>query len=286
MTSAVLGLVLFLVWLVSPHDDRKYDYYTVAFADSISVLEAGSDVEYKGVKVGKVMMLRLVPGDSERIDVDIRGQPGHARSRPYQGFAGDARRSPALSASSSLPPTTTRPLPSRPDGEKYPVLRGEGSRLYKALEDLPDITAKILDIARKFDGILDDDTVGALKQTALNVQNMSRDLNGLLAPVNVSNASTLIGNLSASSAQVPEMIDHLKKTADQMDTASASLQGIITRNKGNIDRFASEGLSQISAASREAKGTASSLRGLADKLKDDPSQLFYQPSSRGVEIPK
>ncbi|MEZ0223971.1 MAG: MlaD family protein [Alphaproteobacteria bacterium] len=284
-TGTILAIFLFLVWLASPKDEKDYNFFTVEFTDSISGLEEGSNVEYKGVKVGKVMKLRLAKGNDELVYADIgvgKDTPVRAHTKitlETQGITGLVRIEMATKNDDKDPPPMK-------EGEKYPVLKGEGSKLYKALEDLPEITEKILSIATKFDGLLDDPTRAALKQTALNIENMSRDMNGLLSPPNVANVSAMIGNLSVSSAQVPEMVDHLKRTADQMDAAAANLNGIISRNKGHINRFAAEGLPQITAASREAKGTAASLRGLADKLKDDPSRIIYQPSARGVEIPK
>ena len=38
--------------------------------------------------------------------------------------------------------------------------------------------------------------------------------------------------------------------------------------------------------SREGSRTAGSIRGLADKLKEDPSQIINPPTRKGVEIPK
>jgi phospholipid/cholesterol/gamma-HCH transport system substrate-binding protein len=284
-TGTILAIFLFLVWLASPKDEKDYDFYTVEFSDSISGLEEGSNVEYKGVKVGKVIKLRLDKENDELVYADIgvgKETPVRAHTKvslETQGITGLVRIELATR-------NDDRELPQKKEGEKYPILHGEGSKLYKALEDLPEITEKILSIATKFDGLLDDGTRAALKQTARNIENMSRDMNGLLSPPNVANVSAMISNLSVSSAQVPELVDHLKKTADQMDAAATNLNGIIARNKGHINRFAAEGLPQITAASREAKGTAASLRGLADKLKDDPSQIIYQPSARGVEIPR
>ena len=285
VTVALLGVFMFLIWLASPHDERTYDYYTVQFKDSISGLEEGSSVDYKGVKVGKVIKMRLTPENDEIVYVDIgidKNTPVHAHTKATletQGITGLVRIELSTRQDDTGPP-------EHREGQKYPVLIGEGSKLYLALEDLPDITNKIVDITKKFDEFLDTETVAALRQTVQNAQNMTKDLNGLLSPSNVSHMSTMMDNLSVSSAQVPDMIDHLKKTADQMDAASASLNGILTRNRTHIDRFASEGLGEITAVSREAKGTATSLRGLADKLKSDPSQILYQPSARGVEIPK
>ncbi len=285
VTATMMGIFLFLIWLASPHDERSYDYYTVVFKDSISGLEAGANVEYKGVKVGKVIRLRLSTEDIEQVDVDIavdKTAPVRAHTKAElvtQGITGLVRVSLATENSD-----TDKPV-ARP-GEKYPVLQGEGSRLYKALEDLPDITDKILEISKKLDNLLDQETVDSLKQSMKNLEHLTRDFNGLLSQANVEHASTLVTNLSASSAQVPGLVKHFNKAADQMQSAATNVNGVLVRNRGSIDRFASQGLNQLTVGAGEAKGAAESLHSLADKLKADPSQLLYQPSSHGVEIPK
>ena len=96
----------------------------------------------------------------------------------------------------------------------------------------------------------------------------------------------LLDNLSLSSAQMPKLIENMNSTVDNLDAAAGNFSGLLDRNRPHIDRFASEGLEQFTAASRATRGTANSVRKLADKLDRDPSQVIYQPSSRGVEIPK
>lgn len=63
----------------------------------------------------------------------------------------------------------------------------------------------------------------------------------------------------------------LAKFFDDMPTLSRQLIGAL----GSINEFSKAG----------AK-TADSLRGLADQLKEDPSQVLKGPSSKGVVIPK
>jgi phospholipid/cholesterol/gamma-HCH transport system substrate-binding protein len=285
VTATLLALVIFLIWLAGARDQRSFDMYTVEFRDSISGLEEGSNVQYKGVKVGKVMKLRLVPADNELVLVDIgvdKETPVNAETNvtlEAQGITGLVRLEMSTANENAGPP------PQR-EGYPHPVLQGKGSRLYKALEDIPAITEQVLAISEKLNKFLDDPTLASLRQTVLNAETMSRDLNGVLSRPNVANISMSLDNLAESSEQFPALAERFTRAAQEMESAAGVLNGILSRNRGSINRFASEGLSQITAASREARGTALSLRGLADKLKDDPSQLLYQPNSRGVEIPK
>jgi len=285
MTLVVFALVGFSIWLSGPHDQRDLKFYTVEFHDSISGLEAGSTVQYKGLKVGKVMKLQLVPGNNNLIRVDIgvdKSTPIAAHTKvslQAQGITGLVRLEMATKDGDNEPPPTV-------DGVKYPVLQGQGSRLYDAIENIPVITAQITDITKKINGMMDEKTMASVQQSVQNMERMTRDLNGLLAPDNVANARELMNNLAASSQNLPDMINHLNRTADSMEAAARNLDAIVARNKSSIDRFAQEGLSQFSTATREVRGTAASVRKLADKLSDNPSQVIYQPSAHGVEIPK
>jgi phospholipid/cholesterol/gamma-HCH transport system substrate-binding protein len=211
VTLTVLAFIGFLIWLAGPHNKEDYNFYTVEFTDSISGLEEGADVQYKGVKVGKVMKTHLVPGKNELVRVDIgvdKSTPIRAHTKvvlQMQGITGLIRMEISTEENDTAPPEQRA-------GLEYPVLHGEGSQIYKALDDLPVITAQVSEISKKVNGFL-------------------------------------------------------------------------TRNRANIDRFASDGLSQFTAASHEIKTTAASARKLADKLNENPSQILYQPSKSGVEIP-
>lgn len=285
MTLAVFALVGFSIWLSGPHDKRDLAFYTVEFHDSISGLEEGSTVQYQGLKVGRVTKLTLVKGSNNLIHVDIgvdKKTPVRAHTKvslQAQGITGLVR----LELSSADDDTE---MPPKVEGIKYPVLQGRGSRLYAALEDIPRITAQVAEITRKLNAAMDDKAVAAIQQSMQNLQHMTQDLNGLLAPGNIGNATQLMNNLANASNRLPDMVDHLNRTADSMDAAAKNLDAIIARNKGNVDRFAQEGLAQFSSATREVRGTAASVRKLADKLSEDPSQVLYKPASHGVEIPK
>ncbi|TAL33497.1 MAG: MCE family protein [Alphaproteobacteria bacterium] len=285
VSLAIFFLFGFLIWLAGPHDKNDYNFYTVEFTDSISGLEEGASVQYHGVKVGKVMKMTMAPECFNLVRVDIgvdKQTPVREHTRvalETQGITGLVRLEMSTEDSDTKEPV-------RREGLKYPVLQGSGSQLYKALEDIPVITAQVRDITKKLDGLMDDQTMASMRATVANIENMTKDLNGLLTSGNVGNATLLLNNLSVSSAQMPEIMDHFKKASYQIDAASASVNSMLRRNRQSIDHFASEGLTQITAASREIKGTASSARKLADKLEENPSQLLYQPSAHGVEIPK
>ena len=52
------------------------------------------------------------------------------------------------------------------------------------------------------------------------------------------------------------------------------------------DRFTRDGLPELERLLREGRAAAEEIRGLSSSLRENPSQLLYQPRQVGVEIPR
>lgn len=68
--GGVLAIFAFTIWLTA-RDDSQYQQYRIHFAESVSGLSNGSDVKFRGVKVGNVKSIIIDPLDSRLIEVDI-----------------------------------------------------------------------------------------------------------------------------------------------------------------------------------------------------------------------
>jgi phospholipid/cholesterol/gamma-HCH transport system substrate-binding protein len=123
VSATIAALAGFLIWLMGPQDDKNYNFYTIHFTESVSGLEEGANVEYKGVKAGKVLKMRLSPERSDlvRVDIGVRKdipvRAGTQASLEMLGLTGLVRLQLATD------PQDKRP-PPHPEGEKYPVLQG------------------------------------------------------------------------------------------------------------------------------------------------------------------
>jgi len=190
VSVTLLALVGFSIWLAGVHDLGHHDRYTVYFTEPVSGLSDAAVVKYKGVEVGKVLKLRISPERSELVKVDIEvkdNTPVRAEtsaSVAIQGITGQSYLELATNNADKTPP-------ARLADEKYPVLKGTGSRIDKFFDELP-------------------------------------------------------------------------KVSRNMETT----------------------LSAIDDLSRQGTKMADSIRGLADKLKENPSEIISSPSHKGVEIPK
>lgn len=279
------ALIIFTVWLTGTHDGRNYNRYTVYFRDAVSGLQKGAVVQYRGIDVGRVQDVRLSATQSELIKVDIEVE----EMTPISGNSDASLATLGVTGLAFINLTTPdgdKTPPKRIEGEKYPVIEGKGTQLSKLFQDIPQISKQILEMSEKLNGLLNEQNVDNLNKTFANVEKLSRDLNGLLTDQNVQNVSTSLQNISDASENIDDIVKKFEHTADQIDMTVNNMNDVINRNRGNIDRFAGDGLTQITEMTRETKDMARAMRRLADKLEQNPSQLLYKQNTTGVEIPK
>jgi phospholipid/cholesterol/gamma-HCH transport system substrate-binding protein len=162
VVAAFAALTGFLVWLMGAQGDaRDYARYTVYFTDTVTGLEEGSGVQYQGVKVGRVLKLRLDGKREELIkaDIEVRKEtPVHAATKAYiamQGVTG------VVHVELKGEPRDDKP-PRRRDDEAYPVLEGTSSQWSRAMDDLPVITQQIREITAKINSLLNEKNMQTL----------------------------------------------------------------------------------------------------------------------------
>ncbi len=285
VTLSMVATVAFVIWIAGAHDTRDTKRYTVHFTDPINGLKVGSVVQYKGVEVGKVTQIRLAPerNDLIRVNIEVAEEtPVYERTQATLAMMGVTG---LVYMDMKTDVEDAEPVPEVA-GEEYPVIQGNGTNLAKILADVPEISKQILAITKKLNGLLDQPNMESLSAILLNVESLTKDMNGLLSSDNVTNAGTTLANFSAASADMKNMVARFEKTANEIDKAVQAISNVVTSNEANINKFSQDGLDQIMRMSQETRKMAESIRRTVDQLKQDPSQIIYQPSQRGVEIPK
>lgn len=285
VSLGIVAMISFTIWMAGSSGSENYERFTVYFTDPVSGLNEGASVQYKGVQVGKILDIRLAPERKDLIKVDIEVE----ENTPIR--AGTQAKLALLGITGMVyMELTTELTDTEPvqfvTGERYPVIQGSGTQLAKLFEDIPQITEQIMEISEKLNGLLNEENMASLDATLINIEKITRDMNGLLSAENVSNASIMLANFSESSEDMKVMIDRFEKTADEIDQAVNAISAVVTKNEASISQFTQEGLDQITAMTREVRKMAESIRETADNLNEDPSQILYQPTYRGVEIAK
>jgi phospholipid/cholesterol/gamma-HCH transport system substrate-binding protein len=287
VTLAFVAVVGFLIWLAGASDLGPYVRYTVLFTDPVSGLSQESTVKYKGVDVGRILGMRLAPDrpDLVMVDIEVKANTPVRQSTTavieMQGMLGVSYVELETTDLGAEPPPMLA-------GEDYPVLKGQGSRLQRFFDDLPNIADQLETTLSSIDALSKEGekTAGAIRDLSDNVNKQ------------VETALSTFSDFSKEGAKTASSLRELSDNANkQLDTALSSIddfskEGSRTASSlraltDNANKRLDTTLSSIEDFSKEASRTAASIRGLTDRLKEDPSQILRpRTQQRGVAIAK
>jgi phospholipid/cholesterol/gamma-HCH transport system substrate-binding protein len=295
----VIAMALsFVFWYTDQQDKRTYQRYEIYFPGSVSGLTAGSAVRYLGVDVGKVVRIALDPQQRKTVQViaDIDSTaPIDDRTRAslsLQGVTGllfvDLEQDPKADSTGTMP-----------QGQHYPMIRSRRSDFDVLLSNLPALTTHLVELANHFNEIFSDETVRSLKATLENARLASerlpataRELQELLAEVRhaTQEAQATIGELhgvlAKSSPDLETAIANIRQISENLAQTTQRLNSFVADNEPGVSQFARQSLPELEQLLRETRAAAREFRDLSRSLKQNPSQLIYEPTYRGIEVAK
>ena len=296
----VVALVagLFVYWYSDSREHKVFRRYEIYFDGSVSGLERGAAVRYLGVGVGRVQQMHIDPRDPGRVQVIVdidSSTPISDRTLAQlelQGVTGllyiDLQQ---LRANLQLQPVVP--------GIEYPVIRSARSRFDVFLARLPDVLASAGELVDRAARALSDKNIAAITNSLNNLDKASAGLPQTLREVNtlVIELRSATADLAASAKgarQVvdqagPEVVGALQRVhvvADNLANATDQVEKLIGDNRQDLRSFTRDGLPELERLLREGRAAAEEIRELSSSLRENPSQLLYQPRQVGMEIPK
>jgi phospholipid/cholesterol/gamma-HCH transport system substrate-binding protein len=189
-------------------------------------------------------------------------------------------------------------LPAVPS-EQYPVITTVRSNFDTFLASLPDLAGSAAVLLERAQEIFSPDNSAALADMVKNLHEASERLPDTMRGIDtltkdLDQTSTdirkLVSRLQVTTDKlgpdVQQMTERLNKTADNLEKTSASINRLVEENRGAVAGFTQDGLPQLQRMVEEAHDAAAEFRDLARSLKQNPSQLIYQPAPAGVEVPR
>lgn len=288
---------LFVYWYSDSRERKTYQRYEIYFDGSVTGLERGAAVRYLGVHVGRVQRLSIDPRDPGRVQVIVDIDSSTPISDKtlaelqLQGVTGLLYI--------DLQQIRNLPLPPLVPGIEYPVIRSARSRFDVFLARLPDVLASAGEVVDRASRALSDQNIVAITHALANIDKASEGLPQTLREVNA-----LVGELRGATIDLaasakgarqvvdqagPEVVASLQRVhviADNLATATDQIEKLIGDNRQDLRSFTRDGLPELERLLREGRSAAQELRELSSSLRENPSQLLYQPKQVGMEIPR
>jgi len=290
--------VSFVFWYTDQRDKRTYERYEIYFPGTVSGLNAGSPVRYLGVDVGRVARISIDPERRNRVQViaDIESTaPIDGRTQAslsLQGITGllfiDLQQDRNATAPGGLA-----------QGINYPIIRSAPSDFDVLLSNLPALSTHLVEVADRFNQVFSDENVRSLKATLDNARLASERLPGTVREVEelvaearhtnqqVQGAAADLRGIEAHTAPDIEVaIANIRHLSDNLAKTSDHLEHFMADNEPEVSRFTHQSLPEFEQLLRETRQAARDFRDLSRSLKQNPSQLIYEPTYRGVEVAK
>ena len=289
---------LFVYWYAGSADARDYRRYEIYFEGSVSGLNRGSTVRYLGVDVGRVVAIKIDTRASDRVQIiaDIDSTAPVSKdtlaSLSMQGVTGLLYIDLLANASAK------RVMASVPS-EKYPVIDSVQSNFDRLLASLPDLVGRATVVVDRAARVLSDENIKAFSKTMQNIELASASVPGAMrdAAVVVADLRATLADVRVAASGVRQLIEtsgpdlataseRIRAISENLAKTTANLDRLMTDHREDLGLFLRDSLPEIERLMRDSRSAAQEFRELSRSLKADPSQLLYEPSYKGVEIPR
>ncbi len=299
----IAGLLGFSVWIAKVQLEETRQPYRVYFTGSVTGLQPGSPVRYRGVPVGTVGDIRLDPDNVTRVRVTIQVQNGtpimadSIASLEMQGITGGAyvQISGGTEGAERLKATA-------PDG--IPVIPSKTSSLSAVVDSAPQLVSRASELIARLGDMMNDDNQKAMTDILANVSRISGDLarataglDGTMAqardtlkglePVGPHLDQTIIqardtlatinGGAKQLTGDSRELIQSLKRT-------STELTALLAENRAPVRDFTATGLYDLSLLIAQLRDLSGQLSRVVTRIENDPSNFLFGGTRQGVEV--
>ena len=276
---AAAFLLLFGLWAAKYTSDKDWRLYDVIFDEAVTGLTEGGSVQYNGISVGSVDELSLAPDDPRKVVARVKLRattPVKVDTSAKLSFTG-------LTGTAFIQLTGGSPNAALllGNGDAVPVIRTEASALQNIAETANKLVARL-------DKVLSEDNIRNITQTLDNIENATGtlaaqrdDLGALIVNARVSSEKLAVTLDTTNGAiadvdrelvqKLPQLIAKLDSTLNRLDAAAGNADKLLSENRGAINNFTQDGLSQLGPTMDELRALVRDLRKISARLDDNPA---------------
>ncbi len=283
IVGSVVLFVIVLLWLGRVEYEGEYDHYLLYFKESVSGLNVGSPVKYRGIKVGSVEMLSINPQKPEMVEVLIKVRKGTPIRKDttallsFQGITGLAYIE-LMGGTHQSPPIVPKKAPP------YPVIKTRPSIITRLDKVITTLSQKTVLMVSRLNLLLSHENIQSISTTLKNMALVSSSLSSQREAL-----ERTINDLARASHGFPDLVEHANRDLEMVQDLLAGLKGnqaqisqlldevqTFLQREGEPLAFTAQGsLQELQRTLLEAKGTLRILRETLQQIGEHPSQLIF-----------
>jgi len=293
--ALIAGAFGFGLWITRANLRDTNVIYYVNFTGSVSGLQVGSQVQLRGVPVGSVSDIAIDERNIELIQVTVAIRPGTpiktdtVAQLQLQGITG-------LSIIQLSGGTQDAPPLEPALGKRRAVIPSVPSPLERVFENVPEVTAQVVELAERLNSLLNDqnrqaiaDVLNHLDTFTGSLAESRQDVTKLLhtLPEVATSLGDLATQLSSDSHRLAgrseEAATALAQTAKDISKTATELGNLAADNRTAVHDFGQSGLYELSQFLSDARVLVNTLNRLAEEMERDPARFLFGDQQKGVE---
>ena len=296
VSVGLVALVTMILFLAGDRSTESNVRYTVFFERDISGLTIGAPARYLGVEVGQGVAMNLVSrnGTVVRVDLEVL-QSTPVTTATYAGLAFQGVTGVAFVSLASDQDVAGMPLVA--GDSDYPVIPARNTGLAALLSDGPEITRKMNELLDKANQLLNQENRNSLGRSLASIDKLAQSLavqEETIAALPqqlqlvLEQIGTTVGELQTIIGQAgPDLVATMKalnQTSDNLISISARMDTWLADHDRDMQQFMDGGLAKAPALIADTRNTMREFEKLVNELRENASQLVYEPQSEAVAV--
>lgn len=295
----LIGGLVFALWVARVSLDDEFDEYDVVFTETVTGLTKGALVNFNGIQVGEVRRLSLDRNDAAKVLARVRVDAGTpvktdtSARLTYTGLTGVAIIE-LVAGKPDAPPL----LPA--EDAEVAVIVAVPSAIQKFMTDGGDVLTRINQTMIRIGEILSEENARRLSETLAHIESITAQVDADKAALgealrqadqafaDLSAASTAFQRIAAQGGATMTRVDQLlaedfdpaaedlKQTLASLKEVAARVESLLSRNQGQINQLAQQGVPNLNAALEDIRVLAASLQRVSERLQAAPADYLLQ----------
>ncbi|WP_121627615.1 MlaD family protein [Poseidonibacter antarcticus] len=273
-TLLLLGIVF---WLGKyGFEKKKYDDYSIYFKESISGLNIGSAIKYKGFEVGKVNEIKINPENSEEIELDIEIKKGTPIKEDNYAILGSLGITGLKYIELKGGTNNSALLKANEEGKK--VIPSKPSALATLFDSTEDITTEFMIVLNQIKKVINDENIEAFSKFLTSSERSMSNIDQISSYLvdGEKRIDDLLKKLSNLTDVSSKSFTDINKSANSFKEFSNEFLKQLQEGSFNIKELSQESLNKINKVLDNLDDTLTQGQKLIDDLEESPSDILFK----------
>jgi phospholipid/cholesterol/gamma-HCH transport system substrate-binding protein len=276
-TLMLLGVIF---WLGKyGFEKKKFDEYSIYFKESVSGLNVGSAIKYKGFEVGNVNEIKINPNNSEEIELNILIQKGTPIKEDNYAILGNLGITGLKYIELKGGTNDSALLKENEFGIK--IIQSKTSDLVSLFDSTQDITQEFMLVLNQIKKVLDDKNIDKFSKILSKSENSASNIEQLSEYLvkNEKKIDLLLKDISTLVKTSNESFVSVNKSANSFKELSNEFLLELKNGNFNLKELSKESFDKLNKVLNSLDETLIQTQNLVNEIEQSPSDLIFKQKS-------